>query len=227
MDPADEQLAGLASLGDAVRRGLYRFVVEQPRPVGRDEAAAAVGVSRSLAAYHLDRLVEQGLLEAQFARLGARRGPGAGRPSKLYLRSRRQFAVQLPPRNYELAARLLARVLAATPGTGVRTSALETARAVGRDVAGSPAEASSAAGRRRHLMAAMRACGYEPADADGTITLRNCPFDAVAREHRDLVCAMNLALLEGLVAGAGCDEVELVLDPQPDGCCVALRPASA
>jgi predicted ArsR family transcriptional regulator len=225
MHPVDEQLAGLASLGDQVRRGLYRFVVEQARPVGRDEAATAVGVSRSLAAYHLDRLVEEGLLEARFARLGTRRGPGAGRPSKLYARSSRQFAVHLPPRNYELAARLMAEALEATGDTEVRRRALATARAVGREAAARPDDASSRAGRRRRLLAVMRDCGYEPADDDGTITLRNCPFDALAREHRELVCAMNLALVEGLVAGAGCDDVEAVLEPRPDRCCVAVRPA--
>ena len=223
----DEQLAGLASLGDTVRRALYRFVVERPGPVGRDEAAAAAGISRSLAAYHLDRLVEQGLLEAQFARLGARQGPGAGRPSKLYARSHRQFAVQLPPRNYELAARVMARALDATAETGGRPAALATARAMGRDVAERPARSRSRSERRRHLLAVMRDCGYEPAEKGGSITLRNCPFDALARDHRDLVCAMNLAMLEGLVASAGCEDLRPVLDPKPDRCCVALRRASA
>ncbi|MDQ3641298.1 MAG: helix-turn-helix domain-containing protein, partial [Actinomycetota bacterium] len=83
---SDADLAALAALGDPLRRRLYRFVGGQDHPVGRDEAAAGVGISRSTAAFHLDRLVDDGLLDAEFRRLTGRRGPGAGRPAKLYRR---------------------------------------------------------------------------------------------------------------------------------------------
>src|SRR5918911_20308 len=53
---------------------------------------------RDLAAFHLDKLVEAGLLEASFRRLGERRGPGAGRPAKLYRRGAGEVAASLPPR---------------------------------------------------------------------------------------------------------------------------------
>src|SRR3954467_11626577 len=101
-----DELPRLGALADDVRRRLYRYVVAADSPVGRDDAAQACEVSRSLVAYHLDRLVEEGLLEVTFERLTGRTGPGAGRPAKLYRRSARQFHVSLPPRDYELPARL-------------------------------------------------------------------------------------------------------------------------
>ena len=66
--------------------------------------------------------------------------------------------------------------------------------------------------------------GYEPFDDDGTIRLRNCPFDTLAAEHRDLVCTMNLDVLDGTVRALGAD-LDVALDPAPGRCCVALRPA--
>ena len=114
----DGPLAALAALGDPLRRRLYRFVAAQDHAVGRDEAAAGVGVSRSAAAFHLDRMVDDGLLEVEFKRLTGRQGPGAGRPSKLYHRARRDIALSLPARRYELAARLLAAAASESTATG-------------------------------------------------------------------------------------------------------------
>ncbi len=71
-------LSSLSALGSQVRRRLYEFVSDAGRAIGRDEASASVGISRSLAAYHLDKLVERGLLEASFVRQRERGGPGAG-----------------------------------------------------------------------------------------------------------------------------------------------------
>src|SRR5581483_11937951 len=95
-----DDVASLGSLGAPTRRALYGYVSRQGEPVGRDEAAAAAGIGRTLAAYHLDRMVEDGLLEVSFARRTGRRGPGAGRPAKLYRRASREFSISLPPRDY-------------------------------------------------------------------------------------------------------------------------------
>ncbi|MDQ4069440.1 MAG: helix-turn-helix domain-containing protein, partial [Actinomycetota bacterium] len=109
--PLDRDLGAIASLQEPVRRALYRYVVAQRGEVSRDQAAEGVGVQRNLAAFHLDKLVEAGLLEATFRRLTGRTGPGAGRPAKLYRRSPSDHAVTLPPRQYELAAELLAEAV--------------------------------------------------------------------------------------------------------------------
>src|SRR5215470_13271573 len=91
-----EQLESLQILTEPVRRDLYRYVAERGGEVGRDEAATALGISRALAAFHLDKLVEAGLLETSFRRLSGLKGPGAGRPSKLYRRSSVRIEVSLP-----------------------------------------------------------------------------------------------------------------------------------
>ena len=109
--PPDRDLAAIGLLQDPVRRALYGHVVADGGEVSRNQAAEAVGVQRGLAAFHLDKLVEAGLLEASFRRLGERRGPGAGRPAKLYRRAAGEVAASLPPRTYETAAHLLAETV--------------------------------------------------------------------------------------------------------------------
>src|ERR1700722_15312360 len=106
-------LASVSSLEDPVRRRLYDVVSSRPEPVGRDEAAAAAGIGRPLAAYHLDKLVELGLLTASYQRPPGRGGPGAGRPAKPPARPGPDFPVTVPPPDYELAARLLAAAVQA------------------------------------------------------------------------------------------------------------------
>jgi len=227
-----QQIAGIAALDEPVRRDLYRYVVGRPHPVGRDEAAAAVGISRSLAAFHLDRLVEEDLLQTEFRRLSDRRGPGAGRPAKLYLRSSRQVEISLPPRSYELAARLFARTLDTLDDLAAIAELGEVAHEFGADVAARTLAASgqppAPEARMRQAEDALAAAGYEPwMDDGGVIRLRNCPFHALAEEHRRLVCGMNLHLLEGVVEGLRLAGTEAILDPRPGLCCVALRPVQS
>src|SRR6476661_2902690 len=105
------RVAGVAVLAEPLRLDLYRYVVAQPEPVSREQAAEGVGVPRHTAKFHLDRLVEEGLLDTEFQRLSGRRGPGAGRPAKLYRRSGRELSVTLPARRYDLAGQLLAQAI--------------------------------------------------------------------------------------------------------------------
>jgi predicted ArsR family transcriptional regulator len=223
----DEQLSQIASLSDPIRRALYRFVAARGAPVGRDEAAGAIGIGRPLAAYHLDRLVADGLLTARYERRGTRRGPGAGRPSKLYLRSPDQVHVSLPPRDYELAARILARAVDADPSASALRRVEDSARAAGEQLAAEVVGEGQGA-----LLQTLRRHGYEPYPADveeqgeaggDEIRLRNCPFDRLAAEHRELVCRANLALLQGVVDRLGITGLLPVLAPRPGECCVAFR----
>lgn len=209
----------ITSLADPMRRALYRYVVDAGGDVGRDDAAESLGVSRSLAAYHLDRLVADGLLDVRFARRSGRRGPGAGRPAKLYTRSRRAVQVSLPPRDYEVAARLLVRAAETDPSS--RRALFDEAYRFGRDVG-----EEGAGGDGEAVVAVLRARGYEPFDDEGVVRLRNCPFDALAHDHRDLVCGMNLALLSGLVTALGLPEHTVRLDPREGCCCVTFTPGA-
>ena len=219
LSPGGQDLASLSSLDDPARRRLYEVVPLQPGPVSRDEAASAAGIGRALAVYHLDKLVESGLLTASYQRPPGRRGPGAGRPAKVYARSDREFAVTVPPREYELAARLLVQAVEADPSNRSRAVLAEVARGLGTEL-GSAFERDAG---ERDVKGALTQQGYEPCDgADGVIRLRNCPFHQLTEQHREVVCGMNLALVEGLVEGLGADGLRPVLDPQPGHCCVAI-----
>jgi predicted ArsR family transcriptional regulator len=227
LPPGGPDLASLSSLDDPVRRRLYEVVTRQAGPVGRDEAASAAGVGRALAAYHLDTLVESGLLTASYQRPGGRSGPGAGRPAKLYTRSGREFAVSVPPRQYELAARLLVQVVESDRSGRSQDALLDAARQLGSKLGSRFRPGAARADQpRQDVESALWEQGYEPARIeDDIIRLRNCPFHQLAEEHRDVVCGMNLALIQGLVAGLGTDGLRPVLDPQPGHCCVAIGTA--
>ncbi|WP_406862244.1 helix-turn-helix domain-containing protein [Streptomyces sp. HUAS MG47] len=201
----DSAFTALGALSDPVRRNLYRHVAATPGDVGRDAAAEAVGISRSLAAFHLDKLVEAGLLTVSFRRLSGRTGPGAGRPAKVYRRAEGEHSVSVPPRAYDSAGRLLAEVV---ENAGLDRALQAAARAMG-------ATASST-----DLVETLRARGYQPFWDGSTLRLRNCPFHALAAEFPALICGMNLALIEGLAPEGGWSPE---MDPCPDGCCVALK----
>lgn len=220
------QIGGLATLDEPVRRQLYLFVVAQAGDVSRDEAAAAVDITRGLAGFHLDRLAEAGLLETRFQRLSGKTGPGAGRPSKLYRRSDRQLAVSLPPRSYELAASILASAVDASDDAATRSALHRVAHSVGEQIgATATARAGPRAGKKRKLLATvaeLAAHGYEPTTAANEVRMRNCPFHSLASAHKDLVCGMNLALMQGVVTALDVPGVTAALDPKPGLCCVAL-----
>jgi predicted ArsR family transcriptional regulator len=204
-----EDVEAVGALAEPARRALYEYVAAAHQEVSRNEAAEAVGVSRPLAAFHLDRLVEVGLLEASFRRLTGRSGPGAGRPAKLYRRAPGERSVSLPPRAYRTAAELLAE---AVEEAGADTTLQEAARRYGRHVA-------AAVGPEP--VAALDALGCEPADPGDRVLLRNCPYHPLARQFPPLVCGMNLALVEGLLAGLDGDRAAR-MDPAPGRCCVVL-----
>ena len=224
LSPGGPDLASLSSLDDPLRRRLYEVVTSQPGPVSRDEAASAAGIGRALAVYHLDKLVESGLLTASYQRPPGRSGPGAGRPAKVYARSDREFAVTVPPREYELAARLLVQAVEADPSDRSRAALAEAARRLGTEL-GSAARPSPGGkdADGRGVKSVLTQQGYEPCGgADGVIRLRNCPFHQLTEQHREVVCGMNLALVEGLVEGLGADGWRPALDPRPGYCCVAI-----
>ena len=218
----DRDIVTLGLLDEPVRRRLYDWVVDQGRPVGREAAARALSITRSLAAFHLDRLTDVGLLEAGYRRLTGRVGPGAGRPARVYWRAERELEVSLPERRYERAAEIFAETLEKLGGGSVPDVLANTARRVGEQLGRSSRRGS--AGRR--VVAALEAGGYEPqAGAGGTIRLRNCPFHVLVQRHRPLVCGTNLALNEGIAQGTGQTALKPILDPQPGFCCVAFVPS--
>ncbi|GII05627.1 helix-turn-helix transcriptional regulator [Planobispora takensis] len=226
-------IAAVAALDEPTRRQVYDLVAAGPEPMSRDEVAEALDLPRTTAAFHLERLAACALLDVVFERRTGRSGPGAGRPAKLYRRAACDVAVSVPERHYDLAGRLLAGALQEAERSGespravLERQALRLGRELGREhdrAAGEPERAADAADPDA-VLEALRAHGYEPGTEDGEIVLRNCPFHLLAREHTELVCGMNLHLLDGLLRGLGAAGLSARLAPAPGLCCVRLRPA--
>jgi predicted ArsR family transcriptional regulator len=228
----DDPIGAVALLAEPTRRALYELVTAGSEPVGRDDAVAALGISRELAAFHLDRLVEAGLLETEYRRRSGRTGPGAGRPAKLYRRAGREVEVSLPSRRYDRVADLMATALDRLDGETAKATLAAVARE--RGIAAG-VDARRQAGRRAGhvrtvagLVEALEDAGYEPrTTTDRTIGLRNCPYDALVADHRELTCGMNLAWAEGLVGGLGVPAVDVELAPEPGRCCVVFHPQAS
>lgn len=225
-----EPTAAAAALEDDLRRRLYLFVRSARRPVSRDEAASSAGISRKLAAFHLDKLVDRGLLRFEYGRPSGRGGPGAGRTSKLYEPSEMEIDISIPERHYDFVGGLLVRAIKDERSD---ESARESATRVARDEGVSLGEevrrelGLRPPGKERALSVTedvLRDAGYEPyRQEQGGIRLYNCPFHVLARQAPELVCAMNRAFIDGLVRGLGNETVEVALEPTPGECCVVLR----
>jgi predicted ArsR family transcriptional regulator len=212
-----------AVLEDPQRRKINLFVRRAHRAVNREEVAAGVGVSRSLAAFHLERLLDAGLLTADYARPPGRSGPGAGRPAKRYVPSSAEITLEIPTRRYALAGRLLVRAIEEGGSTdSARDTAMRFAAEEGRRLGEDFAQRRKSA----HGSAAvdlLSELGFEPLiDDSGSIVLANCPFHALADAAPELVCGMNEALIQGLVDGLALDDVEAMLAPGDGRCCVVI-----
>jgi predicted ArsR family transcriptional regulator len=226
--------SAVAALEDELRQRMYLEVRRRRRPVSREEIAEAVGVSRKLAAFHLDKLVDRGLLVTSYARPPGRGGRGAGRSAKYYEPSAREVDVSIPERNYDVMGTILVRAIDGhRPGESTGTAARRIARELGEEWGETEREHRRLPrpGPERAISVAtdvLSGCGYEPYAEGGTVRLRNCPFHALAQESRELVCGLNRELVQGVVSGLGNDSVDVVLAPTPDECCVQLRaPAKA
>jgi predicted ArsR family transcriptional regulator len=230
MHRSRESLDALGALAEPNRRALYEYVIGQDRWVSRDEAADGIGIRRSVAAHHLDRLAGDGLLDVDYQRRSGRSGPGAGRPSKVYRRSSREIEVALPPRDYELAGRLLADAIdAAARGSthiddAVEDVARAEGRAMGRVMRQRLGRARSDRRLRESVVAVLAEHGFEPVEIDpDTVVLRNCPFHQLAQSHTDLICGMNHCLLDAALGELDAGPLEARLEPDPASCCVRLR----
>lgn len=236
MEAAEElerRISGIAALDQPLRRELYRMLSERGGWVTRDEASEALDVPRSVAAFHLDKLAEAGVVEVRFERTSGRTGPGAGRPAKLYRRRAEELSASVPERRYDLAGSLLATAIAESERTGapiaecLSASARATGRAIGEEAVEATGDLKTRETRRHAVLDVLARHGYEPTlGKRGEIALLNCPFHRLAEEHRSLVCGMNLDFLAGLLEGMGpADRLTARLAPEPGYCCVRIKAA--
>jgi predicted ArsR family transcriptional regulator len=208
---------------------MYLFIRGRGKPVSRDEAAEHVGISRKLAAFHLDKLVERGLLSASYARLPGRKGQGAGRSSKLYELSDLEVDVSLPERRYDIVGEIMVGALAQSSEEPARDVARRIAFDKGHEI-GDEIRTKlhlRPPGSERALSIAeetLTEYGFEPyRDGSGTTSLRNCPFHTLARQAPELVCGLNREFIDGLLRGLGNESIEAALEPTEGQCCVKLR----
>lgn len=207
---------------------MYEFIRAARRPVTRDEAATAVGISRKLAAFHLDKLVDAGALRARYRPAdGTRR---VGRVPKVYEPSGTDIRVSIPQRRHDiLAGILLGAVVCEGHGENARDAARRVARDHGEQIGAEERQRvrPGRLGAERALTMASKLLaerGFEPArESPACLRLRNCPFHPLTARAPDLVCGLNLAFLAGMVDGLQASTVEAVLDPRAGECCVELR----
>ena len=215
--PLDEgqRLSALAALGDPVRKRLFELVSDSGTALSRDDCAAALGLPKSTIRAHLDKLVDEQLLRVEFRKIGARTGPGSGRPTKLYATARCEVSASVPPRHYDLAASLLAAGVqhSIDTGVGIEESLAQVAREEGLRM-------GRVAGDIQTLLAET---GYSPeSDGDGGTIMANCPFHRLSQDHQSVVCALNGALLGGALEGCGDARHVLAPDQEISHCCARL-----
>jgi predicted ArsR family transcriptional regulator len=226
--PAEAAIRALAALEDDLRHGMYEFIRTARRPVTREQAAAAVGISRKLATFHLDKLVGAGLLRSDYEPVGGLRK--VGRTPKVYQPVDSDIRISIPERRPDvLAAILVDAVLTERTDETARQAAMRAAHERGLQVAATERqqlrpgrlEAERALTLSEGL---LKRHGYEPERVSpGCVTLRNCPFHPLAAQAPDVVCALNHAFLTGFLAGLDAPTVGAVLQPAPGECCVELR----
>lgn len=222
---AESAITAVATLHDDLRRSMYAFVRRVRRPVTREEAAATVGISRKLAGFHLDKLVDVGLLSARYAAVERK----VGRAPKVYELTDADVRVTIPQRQPELLAEiLLDAVLTASAAEPAREVALRAAADRGREI-GTAARARTRPGRlgvERALTLVVQVLerhGFEPVrEGSRRVRLRTCPFQPLVGKAPELVCGMNRAVLAGVLDGMDATTVQAVLDPRAGECCVEL-----
>ena len=228
LDRLQGDVEAVGARDDELRRRIYLYLRGAGRPASREEVAVATGISRKLAAFHLDKLVDRGLLGTSFARPPGRSGRGAGRTAKYYEPSDREFEISIPERRYDVMGSILLGAISERSGQ-------ESGEAAAKRVAHRTGEEIGRAEReQRHLPPpgpertisvaeeVLSACGYEPFTEEGALRMRNCPFHALAEQDRDLVCTLNRELIDGVVTGLGSSSVDVELTPTPGKCCVTI-----
>lgn len=227
----DWSISAAAALDDPTRRALYDFIRRARRPITREEAAAHTGVSRKLAAFHLDKMVDLGLL---VSRAGVSDGTGkVGRAPKVYEPAEAMIKIVIPAREPDVVAKILLDTVA---DGEPEERAADTALRIGRQHGWNAGDAERQRQRPGRLgaeratvlaRAMLHRCGYEPSlDPDGVLRLDNCPFHTLAEHNRDLVCRINLAYLSGMLEGLGATALAATLAPRPAFCCVEVAPAA-
>ena len=222
----ERRIAAVAALDQPMRRDLYRLLAGASGWTTRDDAAAALGIPRSVAAFHLDKLADAGVVDVRFERVVGARARCRTAVQALPAGAT-EVVASVPDRHYDLAGSLLASAIAESANTGapVRDCLRAAARTSGRQIGEGvrvASESTTRDDRRAAVIGVLERHGYQPViGADEEIALANCPFHRLAEEQRELVCGMNLDFLGGVLESIG-DHLTARLDPAPGYCCVRI-----
>lgn len=226
LDP--KSVRAIAALDDPSRRELYALARASGEPITREIAAERLGISRKLAAFHLDKLVDAGLLVADFGR--STRTRTLGRTPKGYRPSSLEVSVTIPQRSYQRLAEMLLDAASSTSSKRTGYDAALRAGASAGERAGAEIRAGVRGGRigpERGLTLAeaeLRTRGFEPVrESANCVTLTNCPYQPLAAQATELVCGLNHSFITGLVRGLGAPGIQALLAPSPPHCCVVLQ----
>ncbi|MEX2653266.1 MAG: helix-turn-helix domain-containing protein [Acidimicrobiia bacterium] len=211
----DEAVSDLvASLGDATRRAIYLAVRQSENARSVADIADAFGIHSNVARYHLDHLVDAGFLRVTRSSTRAK----GGRPANLYEFTKREVHLDLPSRNFELLAGLLAQVLQRVPSGDVDGIAYEVGAAYGEQLAESRQlrggkDLSSAVDEVTDVMHSLgfRTRRDEIEVECGYLTT-HCPFGTVALENPRVVCSLDRGLVAGLT-GTMHKDIEVSVSP--------------
>ena len=197
----------VAALGDPTRRRVFFTVREAGELMGKVDVAEAVGITRRLAGFHLDKLVEQGFLRAEFQRRNGRTGPGAGRPAKLYALAESEEDSRLNVKHYDLLAELLLKAMSDRSGEDPQ----EVLERVGYEFGRELGEAERQAGRSPSyatttdavtgVVGVLTRFGFGATESEGGgFTARMCPFEEMAKVDPQRVCGLDRAIWRGVLS---------------------------
>jgi predicted ArsR family transcriptional regulator len=218
MGAMSEDLEVLGLLAEPQRARIHAFLGSGSGPRTLQEVCQALGMGRTLAAFHLDKLEQAGLVAAAAEPEGTGR---RGRPARRYELTRRELSASMPPRRYELLAEILLQAAGEhLPPEPFIEAAERVAVRRGRRLAAD----LPATGDLWHLLSRL---GYEPAADGERVLLTNCPFERMRAVNTGVVCSVNAALARGYLDGlAATERFTARLRPCPDSCCVVLEPAA-
>jgi predicted ArsR family transcriptional regulator len=197
-------------------------------PVGVSEIADHLGVHPNTARFHLEALVDEGVIE---------RAPdppsGPGRPRVGY-RARPGLA-RGGARRYRELAELLLGHLSATSDDPAATAAA-AGRTWGAHLVPRPAPFHEITRDEAvdRLTAMLDDLDFAPEPVAGEhgppdrVRLRHCPFLELAEPHRDLVCPLHLGLMQGALSELGAPVTVAALEPfaEPTACLAHLTPST-
>jgi predicted ArsR family transcriptional regulator len=186
-------------------------------PLSINSLAEMISVHPNTVRFHLDRLVESGRVEILAGDIA-----GPGRPATLY-RARREMD-RNGRTNYRLLARIMTSRLAATERAPA-AAATELGRSWGPSlIEDAPQAALSRSAGLTRLTGLLEDLGFEPQPINGAraneIRLRHCPFLDVVDDHADIVCALHLGLMQGVLSALNAPVTVAQLDRfvEPDLC---------